>query len=602
MSKTEGEIMKCKSLSTVAVSVLVLLGSAISARPLAAQSWAATGDMTVPRVSFAATLLQDGEVLIAGGSDGTSTLASAELYDPTTGAFTATGSMTVARTSHTATLLQNGEVLIAGGSSGAGPIASAELYDPTSGTFTATGSMTVARDNHTATLLQNGEVLIAGGVIGPDGQPNATASAELYDPSTGTFAPTGSMLTSREGASAVLMGDGDVLVTGGFPGGFGINFLSEAELYDPTTCIFSATGSMNTPRASFTLELLDTGKVLAAGGSETTLQGSDLSSAELYDPSTGVWTLTGSMAIAVSNRMTALLSDGKVLVAGGNLIGYLTFFSEAELYDPVAGTFTPTASMLVARFAGTAILLASGEVLVAGGENTSGVLASAELFQESAPAVSLSPASLTFSDQQLGTTSLPQSVTLTNTGGATLTISSITPSGDFAETNTCDSSVGAGGDCTISVTFTPTALGARTGAITITDNAADSPQMVTLSGTGIDTIPPVVTVAASPSTLWPPNGKMVPVTVSGTITDNGSGVNASTAAFAVADEYGQVQPSGNITLGAGGSYSFAVSLQASRNGNDLDGRQYTITVSAQDNVGNVGSASTVVTVLHDQGH
>ncbi len=120
-----------------------------------------------------------------------------------------------------------------------------------------------------------------------------------------------------------------------------------------------------------------------------------------------------------------------------------------------------------------------------------------------------------------------------------------------------------------------------------------------------DTTPPMITVSANPTTLWPPNGKMVPVTVSGTMTDNepgGTGVNASTVAYAVTDEYGQVQPKGGVTLKADGSYSFIIQLQASRNGDDLDGRQYTITVSAQDNAGNKGSAATGVTVPHDQGH
>ena len=111
----------------------------------------------------------------------------------------------------------------------------------------------------------------------------------------------------------------------------------------------------------------------------------------------------------------------------------------------------------------------------------------------------------------------------------------------------------------------------------------------------------MITVSATPATLWPPNGKMVPVTIVGTITDSGSGVNASTATYAVTDEYRSVQPSGSITLGSNGSYSFTISLQASRNGNDKDGRQYTIRVNAQDNAGNKGSVSTFVTVPHDQG-
>jgi hypothetical protein len=119
----------------------------------------------------------------------------------------------------------------------------------------------------------------------------------------------------------------------------------------------------------------------------------------------------------------------------------------------------------------------------------------------------------------------------------------------------------------------------------------------------VDTIPPAMTVAASPATLWPPNGKLVSVTVSGTMTDEpgGSGVNLGSAAYVVMDEYGQIQPRGSLTPGADGRYTFAVALEASRRGNDRDGRHYTIAVSANDHAGNLGVASTLVTVPHEQG-
>jgi hypothetical protein len=133
------------------------------------------------------------------------------------------------------------------------------------------------------------------------------------------------------------------------------------------------------------------------------------------------------------------------------------------------------------------------------------------------------------------------------------------------------------------------------------DNAGNISALVALP-VNIDLTPPVVNVSASPSSLWPPNGQMVSVTVSGAISDKLSGVDRSSASFAVVDEYGVIQPSGKVTLGSGGSYSFTVSLQASRRENDSDGRQYTITVMASDLAGNRGSASTVVTVPHDQGH
>ena len=125
--------------------------------------------------------------------------------------FNTTGSMSVARSRHTATLLNNGKVLVAGGGGGSSCFASAELYDPATGTWSTTGSMNVARSGHTATLLNNGKVLVAGGTGGS----LPFASAELYDPATGTWSTTGSMNVSRGHHTATLLNNGKVLVAGG---------------------------------------------------------------------------------------------------------------------------------------------------------------------------------------------------------------------------------------------------------------------------------------------------------------------------------------------------------------------------------------------------
>ena len=343
----------------------------------------ATGSMYGARYGHTATLLNNGEVLVTGGSAGgpprggppgpPTLLATAELFDPTSGTFTGTGSMSIVRIGHTATLLKNGKVLVTGGGpfpvqNGIPPyaLASAELFDPTSGTFTpTTGSMSVGRYGHTATLLNNGTVLVTGG----DNGLGALPTADLFDPTSETFTPTtGNMSVARVGHTATLLSDGRVLITGG--GG------NTAELFDPASETFTpTTGSMETARSYHTATLLDDGKVLVTGGVDSNNQA--LASAELFDPTTDTFTpTTGTMETVRSEHTATLLSDGTVLVAGGS--GGTT----AELFDPTSGTFTGTGSMQIARAGHTATLLKDGTVLVTGGRGVTGfVLAAAELYQ-----------------------------------------------------------------------------------------------------------------------------------------------------------------------------------------------------------------------------
>ena len=221
-----------------------------------------TGPMSIARVGDTATLLADGRVLIAGGAD--TTLASAELYDPATSAFTGTGSMTTPRAWHTATLLADDRVLIAGGYSNTGGLStSAELYDPATGTFTRTGSMVQPHAVGTATLLNDGEVLIAGGVDPAAPEQQGFAAAELYNPKTGTFRTTGSMIQGRYGQAATILADGRVMVAGG--AGRPAD-LASAELFDPKTGRFTATGSMAQARYDLTATPLRNGNILVAGG------------------------------------------------------------------------------------------------------------------------------------------------------------------------------------------------------------------------------------------------------------------------------------------------------------------------------------------------
>ncbi len=301
---------------------------------------------------------------------------SASSAPATASAWTATGSMIEPRDGHSATLLGSGRVLVAGGGGFSATLATAELYDPGSGSWTATGSMSTGRILHTATLLPDGKVLVAGGADGfSETSVNALASSELYDPSTGSWTATGNMTQARARHTATLLPDGKVLVVGGSGSGSGTDSIASAELYDPSSGSWTATGSMNVARTYHTATLLPDGKVLVAGGSGST--GPQLASAELYDPSRGSWTATGNLNGERSGHAATLLPDGRALVVGGT--SSRGVLASAELYDPSSGTWTVTANLIEARGYHSATLLPGGKVLVAGGGGT-GQLASAELY------------------------------------------------------------------------------------------------------------------------------------------------------------------------------------------------------------------------------
>jgi len=239
----------------------------------------------------AATLLANGKVLVAGGSSVGSFVGTrgAELYDPTNGSWVVTGSMTNERCAFTLTLLPNGKVLAAGGFGTNGAVATAELYDPANGSWRSTDSLQTSRGSHTATLLPNGKVLVAGGADFFTSQ-NSThndptrASAELYDPVTGTWTPTGSMSLPRQVHTATLLPNGKVLVAGGV-NYFDSVFPTTAELYDPATGKWSPTLPLVSGRRDHIASLLPNGKVLAAGGFNTSDTGP---TAELFDPASVV--------------------------------------------------------------------------------------------------------------------------------------------------------------------------------------------------------------------------------------------------------------------------------------------------------------------------
>ena len=343
--------------------------------------FAATGSMTSARDGHTATLLPDGTVLVAGGhaTGVAGSFVSAERYDPATGTFIPTGSMAQPRMGHTATTVQRdggARVLIVGGfdDNSQKTTASAELYDPATGTFAATGSLSQARFGQTATLLADGRVLIAGG----QSRALALNSAEVYDPKTGMFVPAGPMAQSRFGQTATLLPNGQVLVAGGYNASQ--MWLASAELYDPATGKFSPAGNMESPRVFHAAVALADGRVLITGGSGKPGFGGSLASVEIYDPATGKFSPAGSMADPRSWQSASLLNDGQVLIAGGQNDKSSGFLSSADIFDPGTNKVTATASMKGARSNQTATLLSDGRTLIVGGDDGSGNLSSAELF------------------------------------------------------------------------------------------------------------------------------------------------------------------------------------------------------------------------------
>jgi N-acetylneuraminic acid mutarotase len=363
--------MKSQNRKILLPALLALTLNLLVAGRVQAGAFFTTGEMTTPRSGQTATLLTNGLVLIAGGRDVSTfqTMAGAELYDPATGAWQATGSMNTPRVNHTATLLPDGKVLVAGGvgtnfaAPYFGTLTNAEVYDPVTGVWSPTAPMTVARRQHTASLLPNGKVLVAGGTYDLSGR------CELYDPATGTWTLTGTMTTNRQEHTATVLTNGMVLVAGGeVTVGTDLEPIATAELYNPNTGAWTATGSMTTNRFEHSATLLKNGKVLVEGGTATSTSTlNDGTSAELYDPVSGTWSATGSMFFGSDENLPAtLLPDGEVLVAGGG-IG-VSGYNPAQIYNPDMGQWVVAGSILGDSALGgnTLTLLPNGQVLLAG--------------------------------------------------------------------------------------------------------------------------------------------------------------------------------------------------------------------------------------------
>ena len=304
----------------------------------------------VPAPSFAVVATTSPDATSPGPSEPAAPSADPKPVAGPGGVWIRTETMGTPRYDPTAVRLQDGRVLVAGGLSGEvgyqQKLMSAELYDPDTGTWSATGSISKPFGN-AATLLRDGKVLVL--VDDVEGNPRG---AEVYDPAKGTWTATGPMAPGKEKLDGTLtvLRDGRVLVAGS----------QGAQLYDPASGNWTATGPMVRPSWGLdTFTVLRDGRVLVVGGD----------GAQVYDPASGNWTATGKKNDQGFGAAAALLSDGKVLVAGGRVWTTVNDYHDldsAEVYDPVTGSWTAIANLHAKDIRRAAFPQPDGKVLVVG--------------------------------------------------------------------------------------------------------------------------------------------------------------------------------------------------------------------------------------------
>lgn len=293
--------------------------------------WTTAGPLVQARGGIGSlALLPNGNVLLAGEH---LPKIAAEVFDIGTATWSSTGSLTVGRGGHVTEALDDGRVIVAGGIDYDTEVitASAEVYDAVAGTWVTVAPMAQARFKTRGLKLADGRVLVAGGTSEEPSAGNPLSSAELFDPVTNIWQNTGSMSQGREGLGAVLLADGRVLISGGATGSFGAyQILASAELFDPETGSWSDAAPMIEARGGTPLVLLPDGRVLSTGGGNPS-GGGARRSAELYDPEADRWCSAGEMAKSRRLHRAILLPNGEVLVIGGYAA---TQLKDVEIYTP----------------------------------------------------------------------------------------------------------------------------------------------------------------------------------------------------------------------------------------------------------------------------
>jgi WD40 repeat protein len=332
----------------------------------------AAGALLTSHSFHSSTLLPDGKIFIGGDSDVLSDGKVTETYDVATGTSVRGPDLLLARYGHAGVLLPSGQVLIVGGYLGGtdGTTDTTDVYDPSSDTILAGPILPQASAYQSIAVLPDGSIVVAGGR-----DPNnifAVDTVLIYDPSGGSFNSAGMLAYSVAGSSSTVLTDGRLLFAGGFGLIFKGELVSASEIYDPSLRQSVGSADMSVCREFHTATLLSNGTVLVAGGEasspspcsfETSPSPSPSSTMEIYDAVKGTFTRTGDMTTARVSHTATLLPNGKVLIVGGGS-------PTAEVYDPDTGVSTPTATMSASRSGHTATLLPDGRVVIIGGGPT----------------------------------------------------------------------------------------------------------------------------------------------------------------------------------------------------------------------------------------
>ena len=334
--------------------LLTLAGSS----PGETAGWRATGALVAGRAGHTATLLPNGQVLVAAGgtasggpvgAGGISSFVTTELYNPATGKWTTTGDLaTSGRGSHTATLLNTGKVLVAAGNNGAGPTNSAEIYDPATGFWDAAGSLGVVRQQHAAALLLTGKVLVAGGsnmaMVYGVSRSVGLNSAELYDPGADSWSGAGALAAAREDHTATLWPTARCWWPGGLNGaGYWSAPIQYAELYDPASNTWRTTGSATAVQPAAYRHPVDQRPGAGGRGADTdNVHWTQVTQHEIYDPATGhgIAPVPCPRPAPVTRPPCCPTARCWWPGATNRLNGYM---NSAEIYDPATGPGAPPA-------------------------------------------------------------------------------------------------------------------------------------------------------------------------------------------------------------------------------------------------------------------